>query len=161
MTVDNIGAACGGICTVVNSVHTMWASSIRVHSLSVWNPGSTTVQNSAQVVWFGVGTLQAKDEGKIASIPTGITVTAPVNSKPPRQSLAWDWQTTVSNTNTLFQLIVDAGCVIDMAVSFTLGNNLGIHATTIATGVLGTIYYLALDGPSSNKLVAQGVPTTS
>jgi hypothetical protein len=53
------------------------------------------------------------------------------------------------------------GAVIDLAVEFTLGNQFGVSAIAgIATVAVGTIYYLALDGPSNNHLAPIGVPTT-
>jgi hypothetical protein len=30
----------------------------------------------------------------------------------------------------------------------------------VATAVVGTVYYLSLDGPTTNRYVAIGVPTT-
>jgi urea transporter len=59
------------------------------------------------------------------------------------------------------KLSVVEGAVIDLAVDFTLSGQFEAFTQVVATAVVGTVYYLALDGPSSNTLVPVGVPTTS
>jgi hypothetical protein len=52
------------------------------------------------------------------------------------------------------------GSIIDVSISWTLANNIGATSITgITTAVLGSVYYLGLDGTSGN-VVPVGVPTT-
>ncbi len=52
--------------------------------------------------------------------------------------------------------------MIDVDIDFTLAANFTPQAFTgFTTVVLGTFYYLALDGRASNKLVPVGLPTTT
>ncbi len=161
ITIADLAGACGGICTVVNTTLKAWASAVKVHRFRIWNPSTTSAVQVAEVVWFAVGTNQGREDVKDVALPTGVTMTRMVDSSPPPNTLAWFWQTTVSNTNSICQLQVDAGSVIDVDISYQLSNQLASPTLAIATGVLSTVYYLPLDGAASNKLQQLGVPTTA
>jgi hypothetical protein len=155
-----IRGACGGVCTVANTTFQSWAGSIRIHSLTLWLPASTSAAQAVDMYWSSAGTEFIKDSEVIRVIPEGITVTGPMRFTPPRNTLAGDWISDAGSATILFGLSVPNGTVVDFHVSFTLANNLTAVTSSIAAGVLGTVYYLALDGSSSNHLVPQGVPTT-
>jgi len=156
-----IRAACGGICTVGNSKLLPWASTIKVHSLTLWNPSTTTAGTQSDVYWVSTGTGFVRDAEKFRVTPEGVTNTAPTRFYPPEKSLVADWIADDGTATNLFGIACLNGAVLALDVSFTLSNNLIAVASTITTGTLANVYYLALDGPSSNKLVPQGVPTTS
>jgi hypothetical protein len=61
----------------------------------------------------------------------------------------------------LFALSCPIGSIVDLSVSFTLSNIQGALQETVASGSLGNVYYLALDGPSANTYIPLGLPTTS
>jgi hypothetical protein len=60
----------------------------------------------------------------------------------------------------MFELACSVGSIVDFTVSFRLSNIVGGTQNTVASAVNSGIYYLALDGPSSNKYVPVGLPTT-
>jgi len=155
-----IRGACGGICTVANSKLMPWAGSIRVHSLTMWLPVVASSTASCDVYWVSTGTEFVKDDEKFRLIPEGVTVTGPMYFTPPAKSLAGDWISDAGAATNLFGLVAPNGTVVCLDVEFTLANNMVAIAQTIVSGTLAVPYYLALDGPTSNTLVPQGVPTT-
>jgi len=61
----------------------------------------------------------------------------------------------------MFNITTNAEAIIDLAVDYRISNVFSPVASTVAAGTLGSVYYLALDGPSSNKLQVVGLPTTA
>ncbi len=164
-TLNGFLGACGGICTVANTNLRTWASSFQIKKIVAWPPGG--VSGSADMVfvdWSAAGNSNfTPDSSKIVTIPDGITVTKSLVFVPPTKSLAEFWYnpTNMSASGAIIALTCPSGTILDVILEFSLSNvNLGNNITIVA-GSVGTVYYLALDGPSSNKLVPLGVPTTA
>jgi len=140
---------------------------MRIKSITMYVPGAAAGSNptNCYVEWFSLaGTNLFKDDVKDSVLPSGITVTRPLRFMPTPQSLAGMWFNTNASGN-LFNIEGPDGCVIDVAVEYTIGvaqSSVSVlQQATVATAAVGSIYYLALDGPSSNKLTpAVGYPTT-
>jgi hypothetical protein len=162
ITGQMLAGACGGCCTVTNSVVTCWASSARVHKITVW-PSVSLTAPSPEIIWYSPLTVNERDESKMRTLPSGVTVDRAVVSSPPSGTLAGGWINLVTlGTTALFKMIgIPASSVIDVQVTFTLSNNILGQDLGVVTGVLKTFYYLPLDGPSSNILRAIGLPTTA
>lgn len=154
-SVTDLLGACGGICYTANSLLRTWASSVRVHKMTIWPDAAGEVT----INWATPVTGIEKDVMMNEDLPTGVTLTGAVVSKPPAKSLCGSWLQ--SSTANIFIVNSTAGCIMDVDLEFTLSATLLGTAITIATGTLGTIYYLALDGPSQNNLVPVGLVTTS
>jgi hypothetical protein len=150
----------GGICTVVNSVHTAWASAFKVRRITIW-----PAAGSDAIVLWGTSTAEQalqRDDEIVNSIPTGITVDRPVSVHPNPDSYMSMWQMTGQNsTDVMFYISAELGSIIDIEGVFTLVNAYVAPNATITAGTLGVTYYLALDGPSSNKAQPLGLPTTA
>jgi len=166
ITVANILGACGGICTVANSKVQPWASSFRIKSVTVF-PCAGSFSGAGVYTfldWVSAGSSgYVPDTAKMLNIPDGLTVSSPLRFRPPRGSLAGNWinPVTISTSAGLFGGTFKVGSVVDFSVEFTLSNVSEAGNITVTTGTLGNVYYLALDGPSSNKFVPAGLPTTS
>jgi hypothetical protein len=83
---------------------------------------------------------------------------------PPKNSYLRDWQQIGTDSSDVLFVIqnLTQGTIVDFEGVYTLGNSSGgINITGVTTASQGSIYYLALDGRASNKLVPQGLPTTS
>jgi len=161
ITGEMLAGACGGVCTVANSTVSCWASSIRIHKVTVWpGLGGTTL---TEVVWYSPVTSVEKDKSQVSSIPTGVVVPErPIVSSPPRGTLAGSWLAVVPLISTaIFGITCPSGSLVDVSLSWTMTNNLAGQDLGVVAGVLKTTYYLPLDGPGSNQLVAVGVPTTA
>jgi len=162
ITAQMLAGALGGICTITNSSLSCWASSARIHKVTIW-PSVSLTAPSPEVIWYSPLTNVEKDESKSRTLPSGVTVDRAVVSSPPRGTLACDWINLVSTgTTVLFKLnLVPSASVIDVSVTYTLSNNILGQNLGIVTGVLTNVYYLALDGPGGNVLRPIGVPTTA
>jgi len=157
VTGGTLAGALGGVCSVVNSTIVAWASSLKIHKITVW-PGTGT-QNT-EVQWANTGNY-AKDDSFSELIPTGITVDHAIVSVPPRNSLAAFWQASAGYNTTLFNISAPSGSIVDIDISYTLANNLpGTSVAGYAVAALGTIYYGRLDGVGG-KFTPVGVPTTN
>jgi len=167
ITALELFGAVGGICTVANSKVQHWASSVKLRSITIWPSASASVAESCLLEWFSAVDPHNPDEVVSQIIPGGVTQTKAMTFRPPKKSLIGDWlNVTTTSSNSLFNITVPSGCVIDLTVDFTIGVTYStastLYSSTVTTGTLGNIYYLALDGPSSNKLAPEpGMPSTS
>jgi hypothetical protein len=157
VTTGQILGALGGVCTVTNSTFRPWASTFRIRKLTIWSDVTSSEQN-AYIQWSSALGGQVRDEEKVRSFPTGVTITAPLVSTPPPGTLAALWQDSSSNGIVVF--FANPGSIIDLDVEFTLTNAIVTATQPITTGTLGSPYYLALDGPSSNVYVPVGLLST-
>lgn len=162
ITGGNLAGAIGGFCTTANSVVKTIASSIRVRKVVVWPSVQTTPQNPPEVTWFSPITVMEKDASKERILPAGYSLSAALVSRPPRNTLCSDWFAVSSGASQpMFGLTnIAGGSVIDVTLSWTITNNLVTSSPAIATGTLGTYYYLYLDGSTSHQLQPVGKPST-
>lgn len=162
VTFSELLGICGGICTVVNSTVVGWASSVRIHRITIWPSASSSGVNFANVTWVGdtaSSVAWGKDTVRDASIPEGTTLTAPFTTVPPKGTLCDQWLT--PSSTTCFNIASSIGSVVDVDVSWTLTGQQSIQPTfTVATGVVGNIYYLPLDGASSHRYQNIALPAT-
>lgn len=160
ISMANVLGAIGGICTVANSKVNTWASSFRLKSLHIWG-APTTSAAKVDVAWSAGESAQVPDEEHDATLPGGIAVTSCLRFEPPARSLAGFWLESSDSAATLFTMTVPTGSVVDLRLEYRLSNVFPGVQATVAAGTLGTVYYLALDGPSSNTLRPVGLPTTA
>jgi len=155
----------GGICTVANTTISLCASSLRIRELRIW-PSSASTGESVSVEWFSTLDSRTPDEDVARNIPGGIMVTGCLAYRPPKKSLVGDWiNVTATSSANLFNITVPSGCVVEVDLDWTMpleySTSSTLYQQTVTTGNLGNYYYLALDGPTSNKIVPiPGYPTT-
>jgi hypothetical protein len=148
--------ACGTMGTSAVTVRSS-LSNVMLTSLTVWPPAG----GFAQVYWTS-DTGQDFDDLVDVSIPTGITDTTAARYRPSPKSLASFWQGSGAAGVTLLNLSCSVGSIVDVSIASRYSNALpNFAAQTVITAVLGNVYYLALDGPASNKYIPVGLPTTS
>jgi len=167
VTSINGGGVCGalgGICTAANSAVTCYSSSFRIHRVSIWPSAVAvgTISPCPEIVWYSPSNAVEKDSSVERALPAGLTVSAPIHSRPPAKSLCGDWVNSVVNvTNLMFGLLnTPAGSVIDLDVSATMSNNMACLGVTVASGTLGNPYYLYLDGSTRHGIAPVGKPLT-
>lgn len=160
VTVGTLVGACGGIGTVSNSTIACWASSVRVRQVTIWPGTPSNNPNTTEIIWGQVGTSYTKDESKLATIPTGVTVDRPVSERPPKDSLASFWLS-AATSGTVMTITCGPGSVVDVDLTFTLANNFAsVNITGLAAVLVNVVYYLRLDGVGG-KFVPLGLPTTN
>ncbi len=167
VTRANICGALGGVCTIVNSTILAWASSFHIRRIIVWPAVASGAQTACEIYWsVGGGAEQqlSKDSATITNVPSGITQDSAIVMVPPRKSYLSEWQQSgVDSSDVMFVIQnLTQGTIVDFEGVYTLANAAGgVNITGITTASQGSVYYLALDGRASNKLVPQGLPTTS
>lgn len=163
VTAESLLGICGGVCTVINSTIRHTASSLKISHVHAWLPGSLTGNDSIFIDWAAAGFGgRGPDKGRLITIPDGVTVTDRLDFKPPPDSLCQFWyNTSLTGSTVLFVVSAPTGSVFDVHVTYTDSASLAGYNSTIASGVVGSRYYLALDGPASNLIRPLGVPTTA
>jgi len=150
ISTNMVSSACGGICTLANANVRSWCSFFKINAITAWAPLSGEVS----VNW--VNSLgEVKDDVKITTLPTGITVTKGLRFVPPPKTLCGFWLQSALGQNILL-LSYSSGSVIDLDVSFTLDNAFVGVDMAVATATLKTAYYGYLDGPTTHQLTPQG-----
>jgi len=158
VTSNSVLAALGGVCYVANSLVKPMASSFKINKVTIYPAPNLSGTSACNIAWALATGTQIRDEEKDRTLPDGLTVSAPVSSKPPRGSLAAMWQ--AGSTNSLFFTDALIGSVLDLDISFTLSNQFLTAGQSVVTGTLGVIYYLYLDGSTSHNWIPVGVPST-
>lgn len=172
-TVYSINAAKLGalisIGTVVNTTVRQLFSEVKVKYVEVWSAYASATPAQVAVTFPGflagsVGDSKTKSDAALSQ-----TWVAHVKVKPPKLSQAAQWQTADNNSlniaNALFTIEANQPVIIDVGLSFTIPPTARGSAgdTSVATAVLGYIYYLALDNACSASLsgTSQLVPDES
>jgi hypothetical protein len=159
ITSTNIIGALGCMTSVANNTVTPICESFRIKSLSAWAPPpSQGASATVSVEWLGTSQSPAYE---VSDTSNSVTSPAFIHSKPPKESNAAFWQSPYLTSVSMFLPIFPAGTIIDLEVELIIKDEASDTFTiTVATAVLNTMYYLALDGPSSNNLVPQSLTTT-
>jgi len=155
---NDIIGACGGICTVTNSTFSPWASSFRLHSITIWPGMSSTGYQHGNITFSAAYSAAVEDRMEDMTQPEGSTVSRAVKFVPPKSSLASMFVS--GSSSNLFLVTSAPGSIIDVDLEFTLENTFIPNTIAITTGVLGTAYYLPLDGASSHLITPSALPST-
>jgi len=160
VTIANFVGSLGVMGTVVNSTAVTLASSFKLRSIKMWPP-SNAGSDFGYLEWASAWTTLQRDEQVLASLPDGITVPTSLTFRPGKGSIAAMW--TSNNANSAyFNLNAVTGAIIDVDVDWTITNALASQSIAgFAAIALGSIYYLALDGRASNKLLPIGLASTA
>lgn len=161
ITVASLLGALGGITSIVNSKIISWASAVKIRKVTVWPSASSSAPVNVQLSWSAGQSGQVPDQAEDMSIPQGTTVSRALAFVPPPMTLAKFWIGDADVAANLFQVQVAAGSILDLDVDYRLSNIITPTFSTVTVATLGTVYYLALDGPGSNKIVPVGLPTTA
>jgi len=154
ITPNSILLALGTI-GIGGNVVAAWATSVKIHSITAW----PNAAGSVNIEWASsVGGID-KDTVKINNLPTGITSTTSLFTRPPRDTLDGMWLS--SSGTSVFFVTCSSGCVFDLHYSAVLSASIGALTVTCTSASAGQVYYLALDGRGSNKLPPVGLQTTA
>lgn len=152
----------GGICSVTNATLRPIATSVLLHSVTIFPNASTSATQTSEISWTGANADQTPDFSYNESLPANVVETHPVRAVPPKASLMADWfNNTVTASDIAFVLTLGSGTVLDVDVECTLPNNFSPVSLTIASGVLGTYYYLRLNHNGAKTITPVNLPTTT
>jgi len=158
-----LAAAAGAMCTVANTSCTICYDTVRIRSIEVWSPApSQGTAATATCLWnqlaagiSNMSTIEVSDTSMSTAYPAHIKTT------PPKLSFAANWQSSASSTPTLCTLSIATGSIIDVEFEGVLADTgASGPSATVATGVLGTMYYLPLDGTTSHNVIPVQLSTT-
>jgi hypothetical protein len=160
ITPTSLLCAAGTIGTVTNTTVTSFFSSVRVTRVQIWAPvASQGAVATCSVLWAGSVSPFFQDR-EISDTSVSVTKPAFIDATPPRKSLAAFWQT--ASTAVLFSLTAPTGAIIDVTVALTLSDDDTSSATsTVATAVVGTVYYLSLDPNATHLYIPVSLTTTT
>ncbi len=163
VTAETLLSACGVVGSVTNLDVSQLFISFRVKRLRVWSaPASVSANaNTITLVWSGQGSIANSIE---LESDTSISTAVPLylDCTPPAHSQAAFWS--VESSGTVFQLEqfgTTSPVVVDLTVDLKMASGGFLtHQVGVSTAVVGELYYLALDGPSTNTLVPVALGTT-
>jgi hypothetical protein len=150
----NLLGALGVIGTTITQVACI-ASSVRLHRITIY----PSLSAECWVEWALSGGY-TRDEIKNASVPTGMSTGRSLTFRPPSKSLLSDWVNESVPTLGLCSIFTPTGCIVDVTVSYTQCASMPPLLITVASAAVGSVYYLALDGPTLHKLPPSALPTT-
>jgi len=152
--------------TAVNSAATQLFDAVKIRKVCIWagqNPSGTGSPVTVSCSWSGSIAGIMGDQKVDSDTSIGADRVAYISSKPPKNSQAAQWQSTDTagiGTNTIFQLNLPLGAVIDLHLNLrcTFTTRASANTITLAAVVVSQLYYLALDntagttGSQSNSL---------
>jgi len=155
ITNQGVCGALGGICTATNTTITMWTGSFKIHAIHLYVAQfGSAAPVSASINWsgtFGLGPNMERTASSNSAAQTSYAL-----CKPPSGSTASFWN--AANTTTqLFTVGWDANAnvILDLDISYiTVDGDYTAYPAGVASAVLGKVYYLALDEPSSTANMA-------
>jgi len=159
ITATSLLCAAGSIGTVTNTTVSAIGATVKVNRVSIWTPPASQGSfATCSVEWFGGANTNNKE---VSDTSNSVATPASIHSRPPAKSLASFWN--AIGTNALFVLTAPVGSIIDvnLSVIFNDDDSLGTAMTTVATAVVGTIYYLSLDPNATHRYVPVSLTTTT
>jgi len=157
---NDVLGAMGTMATAANTVRSIF-SSFRIIQVEIWgNFGNNSLINAESTIsinWNAPSTVfPANVEVSDSSLSTAYTPY--LRAKPPRGSQAAFWQD--SSASTMFNVTASYGCIVDVTVLACMSDQQStVVFTTASTATVGTEYWLALDGNSTNILLPQSLLT--
>jgi hypothetical protein len=152
--------AAGGIGTVTNSTVSFCYESMRLLKVEAWSPPATQGASSTiSVEWLSTNSPSIE----VSDTTVSVSQNAHISTRPPVGSLASFWQQ-IDTTFALFTLVCPINTVIDVTMELIQLDRSTVAAsqTTVATVVLGTMYFLALDrNRGTNILIPVSLNTTT
>jgi hypothetical protein len=159
ITPDTLLAAMGNCCDVVNSTVISMFSTCKIHRIRAWAAVAPSSGQPATVTLnWASGSFNNAANTSVSDTSTSYERPAFIDAKPPSGTIASFWVS--PNTGTLCNIFSNVPIVMDVDVTgSTTSGETGI-ATAVSTAILGTYFWLALDGPGNNNMVPVGLLTT-
>ncbi len=145
---------------MVNTTVACWTTALKVRSVELWAaPAALGAGATVSVNWFGASNSPNLE---VSDTSLSTSTNAHIRSMPPVNSTASFWQRASVSTN-MFTLVLPAGGICDLEVDMILADqDVALVTGAVATAVVGTVYYLALDhiALATHVLVPVSLATT-
>lgn len=151
------GAA--GVVSKTNVSCTAMFEAVKINRIQIWAvPSGANSITTIGVNWQGTDISSDKLVSDTSLSPS---VAAYIDSRPPANSAAAFWADQAKEASTSFTLILPVSAVvIDLSLSLSL-SELTPSVITTTSATAGQVYFLALDGPASNKITPVILQTTT
>lgn len=151
----------GVVGTVTNTTAVSVFSAVKLSHIVMWPPQNTGPDRTILEWGASADGGYCPDSAFVNTIPDGITETHGYEFRPPAKSLLNNWMSTyLSASNIIAYVSAPTGTIIDVHVTACQPNDFVPESITVASAVVGSFYYLALDGPSTNLAIPVGLATT-
>jgi hypothetical protein len=161
ITQTNLLSACGVVGLVVNSTVNCIASTVRLREIEIWTPPAAQGSAATCSAQFSTST-GAESIEEVSDTTVSTAVPAHIKFRPSRTCIASFWDSPATgNTTPVLILTAPAGSIVDCLLDFILTDTFATpNVIGVVTDVVGTLYWLALDGPVSNQLIPTSLRTT-
>jgi len=153
-----LAGSAGTVGIAINSAVVAIAGSIKLNRVDIWSPpASQGAAVTCSVDWVGYANSPNRE---VSDTSVSVTTPAKVSCSPPPMSLAAFWQT-VTTTTALCTITAPPGSIIDIYLAYILNDDDETGAViTVATATFGAFYFLAADGPATNRYTPVSLTTT-
>jgi len=142
--------------TATNTTVTAFNASVKVMKVEILTPPASQGANATcSVEW--AGSVNSPDR-EFSDTSVSTATPAHVSTTPPAQSLASFWQT--ASTGTLFLITAPTGSIIDIVLSLINADGATTATSTVATAVIGTVYYMSLDPNATHRFTPVSLTST-
>jgi len=150
ITLQSLLAACGATCTVTGTTLSVDSDSVRIRSIKLWSP--PTPGSTVSVAWLP--SIPYIRPTVTSDVCTSDSVPAFVSTSPPKNELFYGWMSLIGNgvpTLSIANIVAPVGSILDISVDYQMftgaaGTTQTTYAVTSGIAVLGTKYYVSLDG---------------
>ena len=159
ITAEDVLGIAGAVCTTANSTLHLIAAAAKIHRVSIWSPppsqGSVATCSLAWLDEYN----NAKEVKEVSDTTMSTAVPAYLTTSPPQGSQAYHWIS--AGASNSMKITAPTGSVIDIHCTHTLYDAATNSETySVASGTVGALYYLPLDG-SSDVFLPVGLQTTT
>lgn len=158
ITGTSLLCSAGSYCTVANTTVRSAFSSLKINQIEMYcPPASQGSSATCSVDWIGFSNTPSR---QYSDTTCSVSTPAHVRCNPPPMSLASFWQ--LAGATVLFNLTAPAGTIVDVSVSLILDDDESSVATAaVASGSLGSMYYLSLDPNATHYYTPVSLTTTT
>jgi len=149
---------------VTNSLTADLWQSFKLHNVKIWGAPPSSTFTELSLEWEGNGTVGAA-EIQVSASSISQSVPLYLNATPPAGSQAAFWN--VESGGDIFFLQQNSASssglpiIIDLDLTCKMLDGGFVSSTTsVATAVVGELYYLPLDGVATHTLLPVGLATT-
>jgi hypothetical protein len=153
-----LAAGCVGSST--NATVSSFFSSVKVSKIEIWAPPAAQGSSATcSLEW-----ASQSNANNFESSDTSVSTAQPahISTRPPARALASFWQTPGIANAQMCNIVAPTGSIIDVHMQLILqdDDNGSVVTRAVATAVVGTVYYLALDNATGHVYPPVSLTTT-
>jgi len=146
------------MCYFLNTAVGSFFGSVKLNEVEIFAPPASQGANATcSVDWIGSSNSPNRE---VSDTSVSVSTPAHVKCNPPAQSLAAFWH--IASDDPIMTVTAPVGSIIDVHLSLILqDDDVPVAAIAVATGALGTVYYLSLDPNATHRYTPVSLTTTT